>query len=142
MFANSQLSYHVFKDYNIPFDEKGATCGTVRRVQWVKGDAEPDENKSKLEIRHMIVNESGETAGKGYSFSTPEGPNELVIGLIKCGFGDTKEILRAVRQRDDIQEAIRFINEDDEDNDSDSTFDMRDLLLGINCSDDEMENAV
>lgn len=125
------LSYHVFKDYNIIFDEKGSTCGTLRKVQWVKEGKEPDETKAKLEIRHVITSPEGEKAGKGYSFSTPEGPDELVVSLIEAGFGDTKEILRATRKRDDFLEAAKSINEDTDGSDGEM-FDMRDLLLSFN----------
>ena len=30
---DSNLTYHIFKDYDIPFDEKGSTCGSVRKIQ-------------------------------------------------------------------------------------------------------------
>ena len=128
----SNLVYHVFKDYNIPFDEKGSTVGTVRKVQWVKDGNEPDESKAKIEIRKMYINSDGEKAGKGYTFSTEEGPGELVVGLINCGFGNTKEILRSVRTRKDFLEAAKTINDDSSDENNGELFDMRDLLLGMN----------
>lgn len=128
---DTNMTYHVFEDYNIPFDEKGSTCGTVRKVQWVKDGNEPDESKAKVEIRKMYINSAGEKTGKGYTFSTPEGPGELAVGLIKNGFGETKEILRAVRTRDDFLDAAKTINEDNDDNGSGEAFDMRDLLLGL-----------
>lgn len=126
----NNIQYHIFEDFDIPFDEKGATVGTVRKVQWVKMGVEPDPEKAKIEIRHITVKEDGEFAGKGYSFSTPEGPSELVHGLIKIGFGDTKEILREVRKRDDFLEAAKTINEDPDEGDGE-VFDMRDLLMGM-----------
>lgn len=129
MFDNN-LTYKVFKDFNIPFDEKGSTCGTVRKVQWVKDGNEPDESKAKIEIRKMYINSEGEKTGKGYTFSTPEGPGELAVGLINAGFGDTKDILKAVRKRDDFLEAAQKINEDSDDYGDGEMFDMRDLLLG------------
>ena len=129
MFDNN-LKYHMFFDFNIPFDEKGATCGTVRRVQWVKEGTEPDESKAKIEIRKTYINSEGEKLGKGYTFSTPEGPGELAIGLISAGFGDTKEILRTVRKRDDFLQAATTINEETESDDSGEMYDMRDLLTG------------
>lgn len=129
--------YHVFEDYDIPFDEKGSTVGTVRKVQWVKMGVEPDPEKAKIEIRHVTIKEDGEFRGKGYSFSTPEGPSELVHGLIKIGFGDTKEILREVRRREDFLEAAKTINEDPDEGDGE-VFDMRDLLIGM---DDDEEVA-
>lgn len=128
-FGDTALRYHVFKDYEIPFDEKGTTCGTVRLVQWVKGDDEPDQSKAKVEIRKVYTSGAEEKTGKGYTFSTPEGPGELAIGLIRGGFGDTKEILKAVRERDDFLEAAQTINDDPDANSDGEMFDMRDLLL-------------
>ena len=121
--------YAVFKDYDIPFDEKGSTCGVVREVQWLKEGTEPDPEKAKIEIRKVYIQSGQDKVGKGYTFSTPEGPGELAVGLIKAGFGDTKEILRAVRSRDDFLEAATHINEDDEGSDTGEMFDMRDLFL-------------
>ena len=140
MFDN-QFQYHVFKDYDIPFDEKGTTCGTVRKVQWIKGSGEPDESKAKIEIRKVYTSGAEEKTGKGYTFSTPEGPGELAIGLIKAGFGDTKEILRAVRSREDFFEAANNINNDEDDNTSGDIFDMRDLLLAEDEEDEDDEDG-
>ena len=140
MFDN-QFQYHIFKDYDIPFDEKGTTCGTVRKVQWIKGSGEPDESKAKIEIRKVYTSGAEEKTGKGYTFSTPEGPGELAIGLIKAGFGDTKEILRAVRSREDFLEAANNINNDEDDNTSGDIFDMRDLLLAEDEEDEDDEDG-
>lgn len=135
------LEYHVFKDYNIIFDEKGSTCGSVRKIQWVKPGNEPDEAKAKLEIRKLYINSEGERTGKGYSFSTEEGPTELVHGLIEAGFGNTKEILRAVRKREDFLEAANTINEDTEESSDGEMFDMRSLLLGLDVDEEGVEDA-
>jgi hypothetical protein len=133
----SNIQYHVFEDYDIPFDERGSSVGTVRKVQWVKIGVEPDPEKAKIEIRHITMSEEGERPMKGYSFSTPEGPSELVHGLIKVGFGDTKEILREVRKRDDFLEAAKTINEDPDEGDGE-VFDMRDLLIGLDKEEDDV----
>ena len=137
---DSNLTYHIFKDYDIPFDDKVSTCGSVRKIQWVKEGAEPDELKAKVEIRKMYITSNGERMGKGYTFSTPEGPGELVTGLISAGFGETKSILKELRKRDDFRKAVETINEDPDDNtESGEMFDMRDLLLGVD--DEEEENV-
>lgn len=134
------MTCKVFKDYGITFDEKGSTWGTVRKVQWIKEGKEPDEAKAKIEIRKFAQTKEGERMMKGYTFSTPEGPGELVVGLIDAGFGETKNILRSVRKRDDFLEAAENINKETEDNNNGEMFDMRDLLLGLdNSSDDEEE---
>ena len=131
MFDQS-MSCKVFKEYNITFDEKGSTWGTVRKVQWLKEGKEPDESKAKIEIRKFTQTAEGERMMKGYTFSTEEGPGELIIGLMEAGFGNTKEILRSVRKREDFLEAAKSINEDSDEGDSGEMFDMRDLLLGYN----------
>lgn len=136
MFDDS-MRCHVFQDYGITFDEKGNTWGAVRKVQWLKGDKEPDESKAKIEIRKFNQTTDGERMGKGYTFSTPEGPGELIIGLIDAGFGETKEILRSVRTRDDFMEAATTINEDSSKDNGGETFDMRDLLLGYSEEEEE-----
>lgn len=136
MFDNS-MQYHIFKDYDIPFDEKGTTCGTVRLVQWVREGNDPDESKAKIEIRKVYTSGAEEKTGKGYTFSTPEGPGELAIGLINAGFGNTKDILKAVRERDDFLEAAKSINDDPDENSDGEMFDMRDLLLSEDTSYDE-----
>lgn len=136
---DSNTKYHIFKDYEIPFDEKGATCGVVRKVQWVKAGDDPDEEKGKLEIRKIYMQAGEEKLGKGYTFSTPEGPGELIVGLISAGFGETKEILRAVRTRDDFLEAATTINEDNDGSDDGEMFDMRDLFLNTKEEDEEEE---
>lgn len=138
MAFTGNLSYHVFKDYDITFDEKGTTCGSVRLVQWVKDGNEPDESKAKIELRKLYTSGAEEKTGKGYTFSTLEGPGELAIGLIKAGFGDTKEILKTVRERDDFIEAATSINDDPDDNSDGEMFDMRDLLLA-ETNDEELE---
>lgn len=136
----SQMTYHIFKDFDIPFDEKGTTCGTVRLAQWVKAGTEPDPSKAKIEIRKVYTSGAEEKFGKGYTFSTPEGPGELVVGLIGAGFGDTKEILRKVRERDDFLEAANTINQDDDSDGDGEMFDMRDLLLSDNDEDEDDED--
>lgn len=135
-FGDNMMKYHVFKDYDIPFDEKGTTCGTVRLVQWVKEGSEPDQSKAKIELRKIYTSGSEEKIGKGYTFSTPEGPGELAVGLIKSGFGDTKEILKAVRERDDFLEAAQSINDDPDAGSDGEMFDMRDLLLSESDNND------
>lgn len=140
MAFDESMRCHIFKDYGITFDEKGSTWGTVRKVQWIKDGKEPDESKAKIEIRKFTQTNEGERMMKGYTFSTPEGPGELILGLINAGFGDTKDILRAVRKREDFLEAAKTINEDNDDSDGE-TFDMRDLLLGYNEEDIDGEVA-
>lgn len=135
---DNNIRCHVFEDFNIPFDEKGTTCGSVRLVQWVKDGAEPDSEKAKLEIRKVYTSGAEEKVGKGYTFSTPEGPSELVEGLLKIGYGNTKTCLRHLAMRDDFKESVETIN-DDGDDDSEM-LDIRELLSNIEISSDDEED--
>lgn len=140
---DSNMRCHVFKDYNMIFDEKNSSCGVLRKVQWIKGDATPDESKAKLELRKIYNGSEGEKMGKGYTFSTEDGPSELVIGLIDNGFGDTAEIITHVKDRDDFVPAVKAISFEDAsiEGEDGEVFDMRDLLLNDLDGDDEDESA-
>ena len=136
----ADFEYHVFKDYNVIFDEKGSKYGTIRLAQWVKEGKEPDESKAKIEIRHMINSAEGEQYGKGYAFDTEEGPHELVGALIDCGFGNTKDILKKIVKRDDFKDAVENINNEDDNLDGE-LFDIRDLMLFSEESNDNGDDT-
>ena len=139
---DSNLKCYIHKDYNVIFDEKGATNGVLRSVQWLKGEDEPDVSKAKLEIRKVYTNSEGERNGKGYSFSTDEGPGELLLGLIDAGFGNTKDILEHVAKRKDFKDAVKVISfGEPEEDENGEMFDMRDLLLNDVGNNDEEETA-
>ena len=74
--------------------------------------------------------------GKGYSFSTPEGVDELAEGLVSIGFGNTKELLKSIRLREDFMEAATHINDEESDGEGEM-FDMRSLLMGIDTEEEE-----
>lgn len=124
--------YKVFKDYNIIFDEKTSSFGSVRKVQWVSEGAEPDESKAKIEIRKFFATAQGEKMSSGYAFSTPEGPNELVDGMVENGFGNTKNILKSLVKREDFKSSVETFNDDTDGGDtSGELFDMRFLLSSL-----------
>ena len=114
----------------------------VLKNRLIKEGNEPDESKAKIEIRKVTMKDNEETALKGYAFATEEGPGELITGMIKAGFGDTKEILRAVRTREDFMEAATTINEESDDSDSGEMFDMRKLLEGMDVEEEDDQYAV
>jgi hypothetical protein len=133
--------YHIFRDYDMPFDERGSQCGVIRKVQWVKPGSEPDESKGKLEIRKIYLSSDGsERLAKGYTFSTEEGPHELVQNLSKIGYGHTKDMLKILSKRDDFKESIENIDKDDNSDDGE-VYDMRDLLLSIENNEDIEDEA-
>ena len=131
----------MFGGINNIFDEKGSTFLAIRKVQWVKEGAEPDESKAKLEIRKWTVQDGREVALKGCAFLTEEGPHNLVKAMIQEGYGNTKEVLTELKHRDDFKEAVEHLN-DEEDFGEGEFFDMRDILLSSSDEDEEEDEAV
>lgn len=131
----------MFGGINNIFDEKGSTFLAIRKVQWVKEGAEPDESKAKLEIRKWTVQDGKEVALKGCAFLTEEGPHNLVKAMIQEGYGNTKEVLTELKHRDDFKEAVEHLN-DEEDFGEGEFFDMRDILLSNSDEDEEEDEAV
>lgn len=117
-----------FGDLDAIVDEKGTQFIALRKVQWVKNGEEPDESKAKFEIRKYLVDKDGtEKPQKGVSFLTPEGPGELARVLVHEGFGDTKDILKELKGRNDFRDAVETLNQDEDDT-TGEYFDMRTLL--------------
>lgn len=90
------------------FDEGvGNSFLALRRLRW-------NENSPfKIDIRKWFTNSDGEEiAGKGVAFITEEGPGELIKALIKHDFGDTKEILEQLSQREDFNDSLSKLGVD------------------------------
>ena len=110
-------------------EEKDSTFMALRQIAWGIGeDEEAPEEKIKLDLRKYRIDENGnEIMQKGVSFSTEEGPSELVHILLEEGYGDTSRCLSTIAKRDDFKEAITFLNSDDS-NIKDELFDIREII--------------
>ena len=108
---DKKFEYHVNKDR--VFDEKGSTFLALREIAWgCSQEEEPKEGKVHLELRRWRIRDEKEMADKGFSFLTEEGPHELTKVLIEEGYGHTKDILNAVRTRDDFEESVNTLYDD------------------------------
>lgn len=123
------------------FDESGNRFSALRKIAWVPNrddiKLEDYEEKAKFEIRNWMVNDAGEVPLKGYTFMSDEGPNELTKALVHEGFGNTKDILKELRTRDDFKESVETINDSEADSTDGEYFDMRSLLDDDNSDDEE-----
>lgn len=121
----------TFDGLDIIVDEKGARFLSIRKVQWVKNGDEPDKEKAKLELRKYTIDKDGtEIPGKGVSFLTDEGPHNLVHEMVKNGYGETKEVLLALKDREDFKDSVEHLFDNDEKN-TGEYFDMRKVLTMI-----------
>ena len=122
--------YKIFEGADDIFDEKGSMFLAMRRVAWYsEGKEEPGEEKAKLELRKWLINKEGEEQPhKGFSFLTENGPHDLTKMLVQKGYGDTKELLIALKDREDFKESVEHMYDDNSENVSEY-FDARSTLL-------------
>lgn len=120
----------MFDNLNEVFDEQGSTFIALRRVQWCRGEAQPDREKSKLELRKWRITPEGEErADKGFSFLTEQGPHELAKVLVHNGYGKTKEIITELAHRDDFIDSVKHLDDKDIVSSGGEFFDIRKELV-------------
>lgn len=101
------------KEFNLEIDESinevidevpGNRFIALRKLRW------NPESPFKLDIRNWYTNSEGEEiAGKGVSFMTPEGPDNLIEALLKHGYGDTRKTINGIKDREDFLVAIKEV---------------------------------
>lgn len=98
---NNSFKYSIVENIDYTFEEKGNQFGAVRKVQW------GDSDKSYLDIRKWRNAPDGtEQAAKGYTFMTEEGPSELTKVLLNLGFGNTREVIGIIKNREDFRKSL------------------------------------
>lgn len=91
---------------NVVFDEAPGSNSflALRRLKW------SDNSPFRVDIRKWFTNAEGEEiAGKGVSFMTPEGPGNLINALLENGFGDTRETISSLKNREDFAVALKEV---------------------------------
>ena len=97
-----EFKYEVDENFDYLIEEKGNQAIFFRRVSWGGRDAKP-------EIRKWYVDGTSETPGKGFSFMTDEGPDELVKVMTEIGYGKTDEILENISKREDFGISVKKV---------------------------------
>lgn len=114
---NNGITYTIHDDFDFIIEEKGNVFVALRKLTWGEKQSEP-----KYDIRKWYTSADKETAGKGVAVSE-EGLNELTSILLSQGFGNTEEILEAIKGRDDFEKSYdKVIKGVVFDNDEDNTF--------------------
>ena len=106
--ARGNMEFHLEIDDSINevIDEgTGNSFIAMRKLRWT------ETGTFKLDLRKWITNADGEEiAGKGFSFITEEGPENLVNALLKHGYGNTRKTLEGIQDREDfIPEAMKIL---------------------------------
>lgn len=124
-------------------DEKGSSFIALRSIAWNTDPETPiediDPKNIKLDLRKYYATENGEKMNKGVSFLTDEGPTELVHVLLDEGYGNTIDCLNTLKDRDDFNDAVKFIfaPSDEKSSSDDEYFDPRELLMMSDTTDSE-----
>lgn len=102
------IKFNINEDLNEIFEEKGNTYSAIRKVSW------GEKEKEYIDIRKWYAGEDGDTPGKGFCFSTEDGPDELVNVMLKKGFGETEEVLESIKDREDFKQSLSKVLSDEE----------------------------
>ena len=104
-YGNKEFKLEIDNEVDEVIDEvPGSSFIALRKLRW------SDSGSFKLDIRKWYTNSEGEEiAGKGVSFMTEEGPDNLIEALLKHGYGDTRKTLNGIKDRDDFLPAVKEI---------------------------------
>lgn len=101
------------KEFNLEIDKTideiideipGNSYIALRKLRW------SEDAQFKLDIRKWYTNSQGEEiAGKGVSFMTDEGPGNLIKVLLAHGYGNTRETLDALSNREEFLPCVKKI---------------------------------
>jgi hypothetical protein len=128
---DTPYEYNIHDHINFIIEEVGNQFTAFRKLSW--GDSTPH-----YELRRWRnTADGGEMAAKGCTFLTEEGPSELANVLVRLGFGDTRELLTIMSEREDFRKSLNSVlGKDDPDYDEsagtldDDYFDPKALLGG------------
>ena len=105
--GNKEVTMDILEGFDYIIEEGQNTTINLRKISW-------NDKPHKLDLRKWTYNENGERAMKGVTLSD-EGGDELSAVLVENGYGDTKRIIRAIKKRDDYEEASKLADAPDND---------------------------
>lgn len=108
---NANFQFEIQEGFDFILEESGNGSTNLRKISW-------NGRPYKLDIRKYSYTDGQEHMMKGVSL-TDDGANELTDVLVEQGYGNTKRIIKALRERDDfddslLDKAIPIVDEDDE----------------------------
>ena len=121
----AEFKFEVDKNFgDHVIEERDNLSIIMRKISW------GNSGEYKVDIRKYLYTEEGERMNKGISL-TDNGANELTKELVSCGYGDTKEIIKALSKREEnLADLVNQCNNEseDEDNGSEEYYDPKELL--------------
>ena len=95
---NEAFQYEVLEGFDFIIEESGNSSVNLRKISW-------NGRPHKLDIRKYAYKDGQEQMMKGISL-TEDGANELTSVMVEQGYGDTKRIIKALRQREDFNKSM------------------------------------
>lgn len=131
---NEAFQYEVLEGFDFIIEESGNSSVNLRKISW-------NGRPHKLDIRKYAYKDGQEQMMKGISL-TDDGANELTNVMVEQGYGDTKRIIKALRQREDFNESMLDKDAAIEDGDDEDYYDPKQLLgYDFDSYDDEEDIA-
>lgn len=98
--ASNEFTYEIDKDYDYVLNEVGNVFTALRKISW-------NGREPKLDIRKYYNTKDGsERMDKGVSMSK-ECADELTRVLASTGYGETRDIIDGIKNREDFESALR-----------------------------------
>ena len=100
-----EFNYEMEEGIDHILSEAGNSFISLRKIRW------KETSDFKFDIRKYYLTNGEERAAKGISLDE-EACNTLPIALLEEGFGDTKEILSTIKDRDDFNSALSVLSDE------------------------------
>lgn len=88
--SEKPFHYDIDPNYDFVLEERGNTYTALRKIRW------GDKEDFSLDIRKYYATEDGERMAKGCSLMSKEGADELARVLVDTGYGDEKQLAKAI----------------------------------------------
>lgn len=99
---SKEITMEMEDNFDFIIEEGQNTSINLRKISW-------NGRPSKLDIRKWSYQDGEERAMKGIGLSD-EGANELTGILVEQGYGDTKRLIKAIKEREDYDGSIKENN--------------------------------
>lgn len=130
-YGNKEFNYETDDNKeSYIIEEKGNSYTQLAYERW------NEDNQFRLALRKFYSSAKGETAGKGVTFMTEEGPSELINALLKEGYGNPDDIAKVcIEDRPDVIGAIIYNHshnsESEDDQDTIDSIDDKPLMYFV-----------
>ena len=117
-YGNKEFNYETDENKeSYIIEEKGNSYTQLAYERW------NEDSDFKLALRKFYSSAKGETAGKGVTFMTEEGPSELINALLKEGYGNPDDIAKVcIEDRPDIIGSIVYNHSHNSESDEDGNY--------------------